>query len=150
MVSFLKQLISGEKGQALPVVLALLVLGGLTIAPSLSYAATSLNAGRIIDEGVRGVYAAEAGVEDTLWSLGNGAVPSQQLPENINKMEVAIQTEEKGTYTLYLGELIQPGEHSDYLDVIGEMVWDEVAQSYNYTITVTWQSDSGLPVIQLE
>jgi len=87
-------MISGENGQALLAVLALLVLGGLAIVPSLNYATTSLNAGRIIGEGVKGGYAADAGVEDALWSLGNSTSPSQQLSEKVNKMEVTIQTEE--------------------------------------------------------
>ena len=150
MARFLKQMISSEKGQALPMVLALLVLGGLTIAPSLSYAGTSLNAGRILEESVRGVYAADAGVEDALWSLENGIPPPLQLLENINQMEVAIQTEDKGPYTLYLGELIEPGGHSDYLDISGNITWDEGAAAYKYTITVTWQPSSGTPVIHLE
>ncbi len=150
MLRFLKQITSSEKGQVLPAVLALLVLGGLAIVQSLNYAATSLNAGRIIGEGVRGVYAADAGVEDALWSLENGISPPQQLSENINQMEVTVQTEDKGTYTLYLGELIQAGEHSDYLDVDGEIVWDEGAEAYKYIITVTWQPGSGIPVIHLE
>ena len=149
MVRLLKQILSSEKGQVLPVVLALLVIGGLTIAPSLNYAATSLNAGRIIDEGVRGVYAADAGIEDALWFLENGMSPSTQLLENINQMEVTMQTEEKGTYTLYLGELIQPGEHNDYLDVDGEMAWDEEAQAFKYIVTVTWQPEPGASTIHL-
>ena len=150
MLRFLQQMISSEKGQALPVVLALLVLGGLTIAPSLSYAATNLNSSRILVEGMNGIYAADAGVEDALWYLANGISPSQQLPENINQMAVTIQTEEKGTYTLYLGELIQPGEHSDFLSIDSEMMWDEGAEAYKYTITVTWLPNPGAPVIHLE
>jgi len=150
MVRLLKQMISSEKGQVLPLVLALLVFGGLVIAPSLSYATTSLNSGRMLEEGVNGVYAADAGVENTLWCMENGIPPPQQLSENINQMEVAIQTEEKGIYTLYLGELILPGEHFDYLDVDGEMVWDGGAEAYEYTITVEWQPNEGYPVIHLE
>ena len=84
MVSFLRQMINGERGQVLSLVLALFALGGMTIAMSLNYATTSLNAERILDEAMKGVYAAEAGVEDTLWSLENGVVPSQHLPENIS------------------------------------------------------------------
>ena len=149
MLRILKQMISGEKGQALPAVLALLVIGGLMIAPSLSHTATSLNSSRIIGESVNGIYAAEAGVEDALWTLANGGSPATQLSENINRMAVSIQTEEKGTYTLYLGEFIQPGKHSEYLDVDGEMVWDDGAGAYKYTITVTWQPSSGTPTIHL-
>lgn len=150
MIRLLKQMLSSEKGQALPAVLALLVLGGLTIAPSLNYTATSLNSSRILREGVNGAYAADAGVEDVLWSLGNDMPPSTQLPENLNQMAVTMQTVEKGTYTLYLGELIQPGEHSDYIDIDGDLIWDEGAAAYKYTITVTWQPGSGTPIIHLE
>ena len=150
MLRILKQMISGEKGQALPAVLALLVIGGLMIAPSLSHTATSLNSSRIIGESVNGIYAAEAGAEDALWTLANGGSPAAQLSENINQMAVSLQTEEKGTYTLYLGEMIQPGEHSEYLDIDGEMVWDDEAQAYKYTFTVTWLPNPGTPVIHLE
>ncbi len=150
MIRLFKRIIVNEKGQALPAVLALLVLGGLTIAPSLNYSATSLNGSRIIEESLNGVYAAEAGVEDVLWSLQNVMPPSTQLVENINQMAVTMQTEDKGVYTIYLGELIQPGQHSDYLDVDGEMLWDEGAQAYKYIITVTWQPESGTPTIHLE
>ena len=150
MVRLLKQMISSEKGQALPIVLALLVLGGLTIASGLGYTATSLKSSRLLEENVRGSYAADAGMEYALWLLANDMLPGTDLPDRINQMAVFIQTEDKGTYTLYFGELIQPGEHSDYLDVDGEMVWDAGTQTYNYTITVTWQSGSGYPVIHLE
>ena len=150
MVRILKQMVSSEKGQALPIVLGLLVLGGLTIASGLGYTATSLKSSRLLEENVRGIYAADAGMEDALWSLVNGWLPGMYLPELINQMAVFTQTEEKGTYTLYLGELIEPGEHSDYLEVDGEIVWDEEAEAYKYTVTVTWQPDSGTPVIHLE
>ncbi|MFC1993188.1 hypothetical protein ACFLV3_05225 [Chloroflexota bacterium] len=148
MTRFLKQVICSEKGQALPIVLALMVLGGLTIAPALDYAATILNSSRTIKENVSGFYAADAAVEDALWCLGNDTTPPQQLPENINQMEAGLQTEDKGIYTLYFGELIQAGVHSDYLSVAGEMAWDE--EAYKYTITVTWQPESGTPAIHLE
>jgi len=149
MIRLLRQMINNEKGQALPLVLALLVIGGLTIVPSLNYTFTSLNSSRMLEEGVKGAYAADAGVEDVLWSLENGIPPSTQLVDNINQMEVTMQTEEKGIYTLYLGELVEPGEHNDYLDVAGEIVWDEEAEAYKYTITITWQAGGGDPVIHL-
>ncbi|HUU65196.1 MAG TPA: hypothetical protein VMW37_03735 [Dehalococcoidales bacterium] len=150
MIRLLKQIVSSEKGQALPIVLALLVLGGLTIASGLGYTATSLKSSRLLEEDVRGIYAADAGMEDALWSLANGWLPDPPLRETINQMLVLRQIENKGTYTLYLGELIEPGEHSDYLEVDGEIVWDEEAEAYKYTVTVTWQPDSGIPVIHLE
>jgi len=150
MREFFRLITGSQKGYALPMVLGLLVLGGLTIAPVLSYAATSLNSSRIITEHVNGLYAADAGVEETLWHLIKGTSPSAQLAEDVNQMGVALQTEDKGDYSLYFGELIEAGSHSDYLDVDGEMVWNEEAQAYEYTITVTWQPGSGAPVIHLE
>ena len=150
MLRFLRQIMRSEKGQALPAVLALLVLGGLTIAPTLSHASTSLNLGRIIQENVHGIYAADAGVEEALWCLGEGTSPPEQLTENVNQTAVAIQTEDKGDYTLYLGELIRPGEHNEYLSVDGEITWDDEAEAYKCVITVVWEPDSGIPVIHLE
>ena len=148
MIRLLKQLISSEKGQALPIVLALLVLGGLMIAPSLNYAATTLNHSQIIDKGLNGVYAAEAGVENALWYLTDNTSPPAQLTENINRMEVAIETEDKGAYTLYFGEMVVGESHSQDIGVDGEMVW-ESGDTYEYTITATWQAGPGCPPIWL-
>lgn len=134
----------------LPAVLGLLVIGGLTIAPGLNYTATSLNGSRIVSEDISGIYAADAGVAEVLWALENSQSPPSQTSDNVNRMEVAMQTELLGIYTLYLGELIEPGEHNDYLDIDGTVVWDDPAGAYKYTITVTWLPGSGYPVIHLE
>ena len=141
MVRLFKQLLSSEKGQALPIVLGVLVIGGLTITASLNYATTNLNSSRIIEEDIKGVYAARAGVEYALWSLGDNGTSPTQLPENINQMAVSMQTVEMGNQTLYLGELIEPGEHSDYLSVDGEIIWDGIAGAYKYIVTVTLQCE---------
>ena len=150
MFKFCKKIIKGEIGQALPITLALLVIGGLTVVPSLNLVFTSAKTSLMLEAGIKGTYAADAGVEDTLWSLANGQSPPTQLPDNINAMQVDIQTVNEGAYTLYLGEFIEPGEHSDYLDVTGNMTWDAGADAYKYTITITWQPDSGAPTIHLE
>jgi len=138
-------ILKGELGQALPITLALLVIGGLTIVPSLNLTFSSVKNSRMLEEGIKGTYAAEAGVEDALWSLANGVSPSSQLSDNINDTQVNIQTVDKGMYTIYFGELIEPGEHSEYLDVTGNITWDAGADAYKYTITVTWQAESGTP-----
>jgi len=150
MFRTLKKILKGEAGQAFPVVLALLVIGGLTIVPSLNLTISGAKSSRMLEANIRGNYAAEAGVEDALWSLANGMSPSSQLPENINDMQVNIQTVDKGTYTVYLSEFIEPGEHSDYLGVSGDITWNPGADAYKYTITVTWQPNPGPPTIHLE
>jgi len=151
MAKLWQQITKSEKGQALPIVLILLVVGGLLVAPSLNYAATSLNAGRIVKQNVRGIYAADAGVEHALWCIENDSKIPKKLPENVNQLEVKINDKkEKGTYTIYYGELTKTGKHSDWLDVEGEMVWDEEEEAYEYTITVTWQAEPGSPNIKLD
>ncbi len=149
MFRILKQIIKDEIGQALPITLALLIIGGLTIVPSLNLTFSSVKNSRMLEEGIKGTYAAEAGVEDTLRSLANGVSPSSQLSDNINDTQVNIQTVDKGLYTIYFGELIEPGGHMDYLDVTGNMTWDAGADAYKYTITITWQAESGTPPIRL-
>ena len=147
MLRFWRRTAEGEEGQVLPLVLALLALGGLTVTSALDYAATSLNHCRTIDRGMNGIYAADAGVEYALWCLENSVSPPQQLSESINQANVAIQTEEIGTYTLCFGDLVQAGKHSYYISASGEIVWDAEAQAYKYTITVT--REGGATVIHL-
>ncbi|MFC2071711.1 hypothetical protein ACFLUU_03205 [Chloroflexota bacterium] len=146
MVRFLKQFLSGEKGQGLLIVLCLLAIGGLTIAVSLNFATTNLKGNRIIEEGTKGIYAAGAGVEHALWCLQEGLssppegeTTSNTTPENINQMAVNIQTENQGSFSLYCGELLEEaGPHVDWISVVGDIVGDEGA-TCNYTITVTRQ-----------
>lgn len=148
MIKLFKKL-NGERGQVLPLVLAFLAIGSLTIVPGLNYVTSSLNSSRSLNAAMKGTYAADAGIENTLWSLARSIVPPAQL-NGLNNMSVSIQTEHKGEFTLYFGELIQPGVHNDYLDVASSVVWDAGASAYKFTITVTWQSGSGYSVIHLE
>lgn len=148
-LTFFKRMIQDEKGQILPLVLILLLVGGLTITPTLNLATTSLKSCRNAEENVNGFFAADAGVQYAVWCLENGVSTPAQLAENINDMDVSLQVEDMGGFTLYFGELIQTGSHSNYLGVSGEMVWDDPAQAYQYTITVNWQPESGAPTIHL-
>ncbi len=142
--------VRGESGYILPLVLVVVAVGGLTIVPILDYAATSLKSSRTVSEGVSGMYAVDAGVEYVLWCLDNAVTPPAQLPETINGMDVTLAVTDFGEFTLYFGELIQAGSHSQHLGVAGNITWDESASAYKYTITVTWLSDPGSTVIHLE
>lgn len=102
-MELLLRIIKNQGGQALPMVLILLVLGGLLIVPMLSFMTTNLNANRIIESKTEGIYAADAGIQDALWKLGNGVEPfpgsdtSYNLTEDgvnpvlINGMTVTIE-----------------------------------------------------------
>ncbi len=155
MVRFVKQFPSGEKGQALAIVLCLLALGSLTIAASLNYATTNLKGSRIVEEKTAGIYAAGAGVEYALWALQKGlwslpeGVPTANAtPENINQMAVSTLTENEGDFTMYLGELLDTsGVHADWIDVIGSIT-DMGGGVYKYTVTITWRGEEGGPQAQ--
>ena len=141
MIRLLKRSWRSEKGQALPIVLALLAIGGLTIAVNLNYATTNLKGGGIVREDVKGIYAASAGVENVLWALKGGTTPPTQL-QNVNQMAVGIQTVNDGTFTLIFGQLIFiSSSHNDWLDVDGTITATNVSGRYRYTITVTRQPD---------
>ncbi len=58
-----------EKGQALIIVLIVLLMGGLITAPLLNYMGTGLIAVQANEERTAEFYAADAGVEDALWLI---------------------------------------------------------------------------------
>lgn len=62
----LKKIIKGQKGQALPIVLILLLIGGLLIVPTLNYASTSLKGHEVVERKGEELYAADSGVEEGL------------------------------------------------------------------------------------
>ena len=68
-MKLLKKIIKGESGQALPIVLILLVLGGLLISPVLSYASTTLKVGQMHEQKMAELYAADAGIEDAVHKI---------------------------------------------------------------------------------
>jgi len=139
--------IKSESGQALPIVLILLVLGGLLIAPCLSYASTNLNSGRVVEKNIYGLYAADAGIEDALWRLKNdppAAYPySYQLPD-VNGLSVTVLTEQVTIlYSVLVGS---PGQHSDYIEVIGGMTYDEELGVYLYSANITNKQSSVMHI----
>jgi hypothetical protein len=66
-----KRLIKDEKGQALVMVMILLLIGGLITAPLLSNVGTGLTTGEVYERRTVELYAADAGVEDAVWKIQN-------------------------------------------------------------------------------
>lgn len=58
-----------EKGQALILVLVLLLVGGLIITPLLAYMGTGIRTGLVFEQKTDELYAADAGIEDGLWQI---------------------------------------------------------------------------------
>ena len=78
----LNKSIRDEKGQALILVVILLLVGTLIITPLLSFMGTGLIAGRVYEERMEEVYAAEAGVEDAIWQIITKAAGLPQTEDN--------------------------------------------------------------------
>jgi len=96
MKRFFNKIVRGEKGQALPIVLVLLVVGGLLIAPCLAYASTSLRTGHAYEQKLNEIYAADAGAEYALWQSKQGTLPTPgtevTLPQKVNDITVKFTT----------------------------------------------------------
>jgi hypothetical protein len=143
--NFLSKRKQNQRGQALIIVLALLALGGVTIASTLNYTSTILNSNRILKGEMDGVYAANAGIDYAIWALKNSEEIPYQLSESINGKTVGIETEDRGTFTMYCGELTYVGEFPTHYDWISVNSTEEyVSGTCNYTITVYWHGPSSI------
>jgi len=119
----LKEIHKKESGQALILVVILLLLGGLIIAPLLGFMSTGLITGQVFEKKMGGLYAADAGVEDALWQLINNPPASYpysySLPD-VNGMSVSVLIEEVTTlYGVFVGG---GGVHEHWLEVESELV----------------------------
>lgn len=148
----LNKLIRNEEGQVFVLALILLLVGGLILAPLLSYMSTGLMAGQVFEKKMAGLYAADAGVEDALWKLINDQ-PVQypydyQLPADVNEMSVSIVIEEVTTfYTLDVGE---GGVHNYYFELESELVqppyYDEGENDYIHEWRLILTNKTNSPV----
>ena len=93
----MKGKLKNEAGQALPMALIMLVLGGFLVVPTLALMTTNLTANRTVDTKTSAIYAADAGIQDALWKLGNdvdpfpGGINSYNLAETLNGMTVTVE-----------------------------------------------------------
>ncbi|MBM4446998.1 MAG: hypothetical protein FJ023_06555 [Chloroflexi bacterium] len=106
-MKLLKRILKKESGQVLPMALVLMVLGGLLVVPVLSLMTTNLTANREIVENTLGIYAADAGIMDAFWKVGNGIAlfasdNSYDLTEEVNGMTVTVELQnlEVDLYTI--------------------------------------------------
>ncbi len=63
------RLLRGESGQAFILVLVFLLLGSLTLVPTLSHISTALKTGEIYETKTNEMYAADSGIEDAIWQI---------------------------------------------------------------------------------
>ena len=77
-MKILKEMNRKESGQALILVLILLLLGGLIIAPLMAFMSTGLIAGQVYEERMDELYATDAGVEDAVFNIIDSDAPFYQ------------------------------------------------------------------------
>jgi len=90
-----KEINRKQNGQVLIIMLIVLALGGIVLAPTLNYAATSIKHQQLIETDALELYAADAGVEDALWKLKYVGPLSKDysysLGEQVNGMNVEVK-----------------------------------------------------------
>ncbi|MDD5189556.1 MAG: hypothetical protein PHE50_00755 [Dehalococcoidales bacterium] len=89
-----------QQGQALPLAMAALILGGLVIAPILTQTSGALTGSRVYQTIIKDTYTADAGVEHAIWRLTNdglaAALPlagnstTYTLPNQVNGLAPTI------------------------------------------------------------
>lgn len=125
---------SGQAGQALIIVLVLLVLGSLTIIPVLDHIGTALKTGEVYESKSSKLYAADAGIEDAIWQIKYDRLPilfdnedyaydfdtvcAYELDEPINGMTVNVTIQNVWTPSnTTLGDLgLSPAEAREIIE----------------------------------
>lgn len=75
----LKVILHSQSGQALPMAMVLLIIGGLVIVPMLNFISGNMKAAQVIKEKVYDFYASDAGAEDGLWKVRYDYLPDWLL-----------------------------------------------------------------------
>jgi hypothetical protein len=76
--------LADEAGQALILVLVFLLLGSLTLVPTLAHMSTALKTGIAYEKKTDALYAADAGVEDAIWQIKYNGLESLFESPNYN------------------------------------------------------------------
>ena len=99
MRKLLRQILSNEGGQALPIVLVLLTLGGLTIAPVLNHTSDGLRAVQNHKVRMHELFSADSGIDHACWRLlyESGFTesmteqnPTEEYSVNLNGRDISI------------------------------------------------------------
>lgn len=146
MVKRLSAAVKREDGNVLPIVMVVMVLGSLFIVPSLGYISTSFSAGEMMEEKMRGLYAAEAGAEDALWRLKYECpetFPHSYQLTDLNGMTVDVVIDIVAT--IAGTDVGSSGTHDEYLLIEKSVTYD--SGTYYYTLTAT---NSGTGNVKVE
>ncbi len=134
----------------MPLMLAMLMIGSLVIIPSLDYISTSINSSKRIEGKVKGLYAADAGVEDGLWRLAHdppASFPYSYQINNINGLTVSVTMNR--AESIGGEEVGGGGTHEDWL-LIGRTVSYNAGEGlYYYTLALTNRCEANIKLTQI-
>jgi hypothetical protein len=140
--------IKRQDGVALPVVLAMFVVGSLLVVPSINYVVTNLKAGSAAGEEFKAILAADAGVEDALWKIKNDApatLPYAYQITDINGLSVDITID---SIQYISGEEIgTSGGHEEWILSECSVVYD--AGIYYYTMSLTNETTKNIKIVKI-
>ncbi len=132
----------------LPIVLVMMVMGSLLILPSINYVSTSLKTGGMIEEKIKGLYAAEVGVEDALWKIKNDTPPfSPYQITGINGMLVDVTID--GIDTLVGEELGESGGHEEWLVITKSTTYDSETGIYSYDMSLSNNGSGNIKILKI-
>ena len=138
----------GESGQALILVLILLLIGGLMLTPLLNFVGTGLKSSQVYQQKTDELYAADAGAEYALWKIKNDdpPFPPYQIT-GINGLSVDIDIDEADTIA---GEPVGgTGRHAEWLIVTTNVTYDAGTGNYTYTMSVSNNGSSTVWIAKL-
>jgi hypothetical protein len=155
----LKIFLSNERGQALLIVLVLLLFGSLTITPVLSHVGTALKSTRVYEDKAGELYAADAGIEDALWQIKYEYLESlltespaydpydfattwdYNLSEQVNSLDTTIYIE--NTWIPYEVSPLSAAEARDIIETGKLMVAGNATSESGYEIKISFFPGEG-------
>jgi len=137
MKRIMNKVARGERGQALIIVLILMVVGGLIIAPLLSYMSSGLIVGRVYEKMADELYAADAGVEDAAWQI---LAETDDVPDELGE-----------SWPYWLADSADPDKAVNDKAVDIRITYidpeEDYAKAYKIESTATTDADSSTTIV---
>ncbi len=167
-----------ERGFAFPLVIVLLLLGGLIISPLLGYVSTGLRVGEQKEQMMGRLYTSDAGVEDALWylitvnsTLDSLTFPINRIVTDVNDNSANVTIERVNDLVLKITSITTDNNGSttvesyvEYVDFSGildnivtspdEITWNgpypDLTGSVNGTYTDDWPTSTQMSAYFLQ
>lgn len=148
------KLIRDEKGQALIIVMILMLFGGLIIVPMLAYMSTGMKVGKeVYEERMSLFYAADSGAEDALWQIkyekltdlfGASYDPydytttwGYDLPQDVNDKDVDVTIE-----NVWIPDIPIPADPEQIIEQGKLIITGSIPEASRYKIKIIYYYDN--------